>query len=63
MTKLLVAVGFLYKEEHSVEIINLDENNPDLICDDLPEIPVGQSGQTGQRKTWPIAEHMQLQPF
>lgn len=48
MTKLLVAAGYLYFRENKVEIVNLDEDNPDLICDDLPEIPVGNAGETGQ---------------
>ena len=43
MTKLLVASG----SSDSVEIVNLDEENPDLICDDLPNLPVGMSYASG----------------
>ena len=47
MTKLLVATGgnSLYQ---SVEVVNLDESNPDLICDNLQDIPVGRFAATGQ---------------
>jgi len=38
MTKLLVASGFGNNNWKSVEIINLDENNPDLVCNDLPNL-------------------------
>jgi len=38
MTKLLVASGTFYEYKKSVEIVNLDEENPDLICDSLPEL-------------------------
>ncbi len=51
MTKLLVAtgykavgVGFLF----SVEIVNLDESTPDLICENLPDYPSGIDGVSGQ---------------
>ena len=38
MTKLLVATGIGLEGRYlrSVEVINLDESNPDLICDNLP---------------------------
>ena len=32
----------------SVEVINLDGSNPGLICDNLPELPIGIQGATGQ---------------
>ncbi len=44
MTKLLVASGY---EVKSVEIINLDSDNPDLICDSLPDLPYGRNGAIG----------------
>jgi len=52
MTKLLVATGF----SKSVEILNLDALNPNLICDDLPSLPFSLYGATGQLhfKTTPI---------
>ena len=46
MTKLLVAAGDATQK--SVEIINLDEFNPNLICDDLPNLPNSDYGPTGQ---------------
>ena len=45
MTKLLIASGDYY--EKSVEVVNLDEANPDLICDDLPDLPLALQGPTG----------------
>ena len=43
MTKLLVANGYnsgiLNPILKSVEVINLDESNPNLICDNLPDLP------------------------
>ncbi len=56
MTKLLVATGYRSGagELASVEIVNLDESNPDLICDNLPDYPFGIQFATGQlfnRKT------------
>ena len=51
MTKLLVAGG---KKLKSVEVINLDESNPELICDDLPDLPfpvIGGRGHLFQGKT------------
>ncbi len=44
MTKLLVATGNYLK---SVEIINLDPEKPKLVCDDLPDLPLGLEGATG----------------
>ena len=38
MTKLLVLTGDGFFTG-TVEVINLDEANPDLICDNLPEYP------------------------
>ena len=32
----------------SVEVINLDESNPDLTCDNLPDFPFTLQGATGQ---------------
>ncbi len=46
MTKLLVASGW-YKKK-SVEIVNLDEDDPDLICDNLPELQQEIYYATGQ---------------
>jgi hypothetical protein len=46
MTKLLVASG--KHSPKSVEIINLDEKNASLVCDDLPDLLVGVEGATGQ---------------
>ncbi len=36
MTKLLVISGV---ETNTVEVINLDPKNPDLVCDNLPNLP------------------------
>ena len=47
MTKLLVGTG-TFDGLQSVEVVNLDEANPDLICDNLPDIPVGPYRATGQ---------------
>ena len=47
MTKLLVATG-QNGYQKSVEVVNLDESNPDLICDNLPDLPLGVRGATGQ---------------
>jgi hypothetical protein len=50
MTKLLVATGYRSGTSYlaSVEIVNLDESNPDLICDNLPDLPFGINFATGQ---------------
>jgi hypothetical protein len=45
MTKLLVATGSGFK---SVEVINLDENTPNLVCDNLPDLHLELRGLTGQ---------------
>jgi hypothetical protein len=42
----LVATGVDYLT--TVEIINLDPSNPGLVCENLPEFPVGIEGGTGQ---------------
>ena len=44
MTKLLVATGNYLK---SVEIVNLDGEEPNLVCDNLPDLPLGLEGATG----------------
>ena len=46
MTKIIVATGG--HDEESVEIVNLDEENQDLICDDLLSLQIGTFGATGQ---------------
>jgi len=46
MTKLLVASGEGYLD--SVEVVNLDEFNPGLTCDNLQNLPYGIAGATGQ---------------
>jgi len=46
LTKLLVASGNYIK---SVEVVNLDENAQNLVCDNLLDLPFGLSGLTGQR--------------
>ena len=46
MTKLLVASGVDYLT--SVEVVNLDETYPDLICNNLQDLPQGIQGATGQ---------------
>jgi hypothetical protein len=40
----------------SVEVINLDEANPGQKCENLPDLPTGLKGPTGQlfNKTTPI---------
>ncbi len=48
MTKLLVASGPELGRGDRVEIINLDEGNPNLICEDLPMLSVGVEHATGQ---------------
>ena len=54
MTKLLVATGYRSGALASVEVVNLDESNPDYICDNLPDFPFSIRFATGQlynRKT------------
>jgi len=46
MTKLLVASGRGFLD--SVEVVNLDELNPGLTCDNLQNLPFGIEGATGQ---------------
>ncbi len=48
MTKLLVATGYGTGYLASVEIVNLDESNPDYICDNLHNLPFGIQSATGQ---------------
>jgi len=45
LTKLLVVSGYGLK---SVEVVNLDENTPNLVCSNLPDVPIGLQGLTGQ---------------
>jgi hypothetical protein len=49
MHLLFVATG-IYDAEYltSVEIINLDQSNQNLICDPIPDFPVGFYAGTGQ---------------
>jgi hypothetical protein len=47
MTKLLVAAGNTHDYLKSVEVVNLDESNPALTCDNLPDLPIGLDGATG----------------
>ncbi len=58
MTKLLVATGYAYSSGtlQSVEVVNLDESNPNLICDNLPDFPIGMIRAIGHlyAKTTPI---------
>jgi hypothetical protein len=42
----MVATG--YFDLKSVEVLNLDPAKPDLTCDNLPDLPVGLNGATGQ---------------
>ncbi len=46
MSKLLVGTGYSYV--NTVQIINLDQSDPDLICDRLPDLPNGIQAATGQ---------------
>ena len=48
LTKLLVANGGYSDFSKSVEVVNLDPSKPDLMCDNLPDYPVGVAGSTGQ---------------
>ena len=32
----------------SVEVVNLDESDPDLICENLPDFPLKVEGASGQ---------------
>ena len=56
MTKLLVANSY-YGDGTTVEIINLDDSNPDLVCDNLSDHPIKSlSSATGQlyQETTPV---------
>jgi len=44
----LVATGIYGGYLSTVEVINLDPANPGLVCDNLPEFPLGLYGATGQ---------------
>ena len=46
MTKLLVASGM--GNLNSVEVVNLDESNPGLTCDNLQDLPYKLAGSTAQ---------------
>jgi hypothetical protein len=46
ITKLLVATGS--GPGPIVEVINLDDSNPDLVCEDLPDFPLYIGFATGQ---------------
>jgi len=49
LTKLLVAGGNdIFTFRSSVEVINLDESNPDLTCQNLPDSPVPLFAMTGK---------------
>ncbi len=55
MTKLLAATGYIGGGS-SVEIINLDESKPNLICDNLPNLPLSLHLSVGLlfRQTTPM---------
>ena len=42
----MVATG--YFDLKSVEVLNLDPAKPEQTCDNLPDLPVGLNGATGQ---------------
>jgi hypothetical protein len=46
LTKMLVATGYGFLK--SIEVVNLDASKPNLVCDNLPDFPVGLEGGTGQ---------------
>ena len=46
MTKLIAATGFIGGGS-SAEVINLDDSNPNLICDNLPNLPYSLYGPVG----------------
>ena len=50
----MVATGSEYLK--SIEVVSLDESNPNLVCDNLPDFPVGLVAATGLlfHKTTPI---------
>jgi hypothetical protein len=47
MTKLLVTYGY-DSNLNTVEIVNLDQAQPDLVCDNLPDLPRNKQGATGK---------------
>jgi len=47
-SKLMVATGYGDGYLKTVEIINLDTASPALVCDNLPSLPNGLTGATGQ---------------
>ena len=47
MTKLLAATGYIGGRS-SVEIVNLDDSKPNVICNNLPYLPFGLFGSVGQ---------------
>ena len=55
MTKLLAATGY-NGDVLTVEVINLDDTNPNLVCENLPSLPYGMFGPVGElfRGTTPI---------
>ncbi len=56
LTKLLVATGGGTTYLKSIEVVNLDASKPNLVCDNLPDFPIGLVGGTGQlfQETTPI---------
>ena len=46
MTKLLAASGYIGGTS-TVEVVNLDDSKPNLICDNLPNLPFGLWGSVG----------------
>ena len=43
-----MATGYSSSFLSSIEVVNIDESEPDLICDDLPNFPFEVVGATGQ---------------
>ena len=48
MTKLLVIGGSNWTDLKSVEVVNLDESNPNLQCQSPPNYPYATRGSSGQ---------------
>ena len=46
MTKLLAATGYIGGGS-TVEVVNLDSSNPNLVCDNLPDFPFVLHGAVG----------------
>ena len=46
MTKLLAASGYIGGRA-TVEVINLDDSNPNLVCDNLPDLLLGLDAAVG----------------